>query len=125
MNAILLVDSEAVSAEALRSTLEHCGFHVEVADSVECAHRRLKTMTFNLVLLEFTLQSEGRREAASGLSLARSLKASHVNIPILMYSCMEGEAYAKSALNAGADEFISKATTSIQELLTRIHIHVR
>jgi DNA-binding response OmpR family regulator len=126
MKSILLVDDEAIISAQLRKTLQHFGFHVEVAHTSESAQHWVKEEQFDVILVDFNLKSEhnGHSGAGNGTGLVLQLRASRVTVPILMFTVLDGELYETASLNAGADDYILK-TTSIPRLLARLNAHIR
>jgi DNA-binding response OmpR family regulator len=126
MNSILLVDDEALVCTEFKQTLKGLGFYVEVADTAESALRCIEEKPFDVILVEFNLQTEhgAHPRAGKGLQLVRQLRALDVNTPVLMFTAMEGELYETASLDAGADDFISK-TVSIPCLIARFRAHIR
>jgi DNA-binding response OmpR family regulator len=126
MKSILLVDDEAIVCAKLQETLQHFGFHVEVALTIETAQYLANKEPFDLILVDFNLRSEenAHPDSGNGTGLVLQLRASGVTVPILMFTVLEGEFYETASLNAGADDYILK-TTSIPRLLARLHAHIR
>lgn len=127
MNSILLVDDEATISAKLQTTLQHFGFRVEVALTIETAQDRATKEQFDAILVDFDLRSEtsAHPNLGNGTGLVIQLRALGVAVPILMFTVLEGEFYETSSLNAGADDYILK-TTSIPRLLARrLHAHIR
>jgi DNA-binding response OmpR family regulator len=135
MNAILLVDSETIFAESLKTTLKQFRIDVHVADSSNAARALLRIEQFDLILIDFDLSprpaEQGLREPMkpttgtwSGTGLTRELRASGVACPMIVYTNLEGELYETASLDAGADDFLLK-TTPISLLLSRLHAHLR
>jgi len=135
MNSVLLIDSEIIPAAGLQSTLTQFGFEVVVAASGKVAHTWIKSVQFDLILVEFDLSPRPNGETAiepsksavgswSGTGLIRELRATVVTTPILVHTVLEGELYETASLDAGADDYIvKKAPISI--LLSRLHAHLR
>jgi DNA-binding response OmpR family regulator len=126
MNSILLVDDETVICAEFARTLGGLGFEVKVAPTVESGLSCAEAAQFDAILVEFNLRSERapHPRTGNGLQLVRQLRASDVNVPVLMFTAMEGELYETASLDAGADDFILK-TTSIPSLVSRLRAHIR
>jgi len=125
MNSILLVDDESeISAELARS-LRRFGFRVETAGTLQKALRVLEQSRFDAVLLEFNLRSDrkARPRTGAGLEVARWLRVSGMTTPVLIFTTMEGDLYAKASLQAGADDFILK-TNGIPHLLKLLRAQI-
>jgi DNA-binding response OmpR family regulator len=126
MKSILLVDDEPVVSAGLQRTLYRFGFIVEVAETPEAAHAWIEKSQFDLILVEFDLSKSSERPSTGiyGTGLVRELRAARVNVPILMYTVLEGEWYETASLDAGADDFILKRTSK-STLLSRLYAHIR
>jgi len=126
MKSILLVDDETEIAAALARTLRRLRFRVETADTAENALRALERSRFDAVLLEFNLRwgQKGRPRTGTGLEVVRRLRASEKNIPVVIFTAMDGELYEKASLEAGADEFLSK-TGGFVHLVARVLAFMR
>jgi DNA-binding response OmpR family regulator len=126
MKSILLEDDEANICVELQGTLQGFGYHVEVAHTFESALSSFGKAQFDVILVEFNLQSEdpAQPRTGNGIRLLRQLRVSESSVPILMYTVMEGEFYQTISVDAGVDEFIPK-TKSFSTLLSRLQVHVR
>jgi DNA-binding response OmpR family regulator len=135
MNSILLIDSGALVATGLQTTLRRFGLDVELASCCQAAHQRLQKENFDLILLDIALESRPNGEsvlepsqsssASKGdTGLIRELRATGITSPILVYTVLEGELYETASLDAGADDYIVKRAT-ISTLLSRLHAHLR
>jgi DNA-binding response OmpR family regulator len=125
MKSILLVDDETIICAELQRTLRRFRFHVEAAHTLEAALRSIRRTTFDAILLEFNLKSERstNARAGNGLQLLRQLHASHITVPVLMFTAIEGEPYKAASLDAGADDFVPK-TSGILSLVSRLRAHL-
>jgi len=126
MKSILLVDDEPFICAGLRQMLKSFDFNVEVAHTVESAQGKIQKARFDLVLIEFNLKSERHTypRAGNGLKLIRRLRTLQVTTPVLLLTCMEGELYETSSLDAGADDFIP-ITTTVLSLIARLRAHIK
>jgi DNA-binding response OmpR family regulator len=126
MKSILLVDDETIICAELRRALRRFGFCVKAAHSFEAALRSIRKAQFDAILLEFNLKSErnAHTRAGNGLQVLRQLRASHVTVPVLMFTAMEGEPYKTASLDAGADDFVPK-TAGISCLVSHLRASMR
>jgi len=126
MNSILLVDDEATISAELQQTLQHFGYHVELAHTVESALQMGSKTHFDVILVDLNLRSERsvHPNGANGTGLVRQLRAAQVNVPILIFTVIEDELHETAALDAGADEYVLK-TISIPRLLSRLQANIR
>jgi two-component system KDP operon response regulator KdpE len=109
---ILVVDDEPQMRRVLRSALSSHGYGVVDARSGEEALQSLESERFDFVLLDMNLPGLG------GLPTCRAIRASD-DVPIIIVSVRESEKDKVNALEAGADDYVTKPF-GIQELLARI-----
>ena len=119
MNAgrILVVDDEPQIRRVLRATLAAKGYEVVDARSGEEALEALRDSRFNLVLLDINMPGIG------GLETCREIRASS-EVAIIMLTVHNAEADKVAALDAGADDYVTKPF-STPELLARIRAALR
>jgi DNA-binding response OmpR family regulator len=102
------------------------GFALDFAASSQAARAAVKDKKFDVILVDFDLgpgpSADTPRE--SGITLIRELRNANISTPIVMYTSMMGEFYEMSALDAGADDHISKMTP-IPRLVTRLQNHIK
>ena len=125
MKSILLVDDEAAISVELQRTLQDIGYHVAIAHTVESALEATSEVRFDAILVEFDLRSENTAHprTGGGIRLIRNLRKSGTQIPILVYTVMEGETYESASLDAGADDFIQKKTP-VSDSFSRLREHI-
>jgi len=109
---ILVVDDEPQIRRVLRATLTAKGYEVVDARSGEEALEALRDSRFNLVLLDINMPGIG------GLETCREIRASS-EVAIIMLTVHNAEADKVAALDAGADDYVTKPF-STPELLARI-----
>jgi two-component system, OmpR family, KDP operon response regulator KdpE len=114
---ILLVDDEPRMRRAMQSSLVVHGYKVIEARSGEEALQKLGTESCDFVLLDLNLPG------LDGIRTCRAIRASS-EIPIIVVSVRRSEGDKVSALEAGADDYLSKPF-GIQELVARIHAVTR
>lgn len=114
---ILVVDDDTRLRALLRRFLMDRGFRVSGAADAQEARQQLKSMAFDLIVLDRMMPGE------DGLSLARSLRGDN-DMPILMLTAM-GEVEARiDGLEAGVDDYLAKPFEP-RELLLRIQTILR
>jgi DNA-binding response OmpR family regulator len=125
MNSILLVDDETVICAEFARALERLGFEVETAPTVESGLSRAEKARFDAILVEFNIRSDrpAHSRSGNGIQFVQQLRALEVSAPILMFTAMSGELYETASLDAGADDFIPK-TTSTPRLVSRLRAHI-
>jgi len=114
---ILVVDDDDRLRNLLRQYLSENGFLVSAAENAEGARHRLRTLTFDLIVLDWMMPGE------SGLDLAEELRRTS-NVPILMLTAMAEAADRIGGLEAGVDDYLTKPFEP-RELLLRIRTILR
>jgi two-component system phosphate regulon response regulator PhoB len=115
MAAILVVEDDPAIREMVRLALMRAGHEVQEAGSVLEARESISNHATDLMLLDWMLPGQ------SGFDFARALRneAAHSSIPIIMLTARDQEMDRVSALDAGADDYVSKPF-SVSELIARI-----
>ena len=114
---ILVVDDEPQIRRVMRATLVSRGYVVSDAQSGEEALDKLREEKFDLVLLDMNMPGMG------GLEACRSIRAGS-DMPIIIVSIRNAEKDKVEALDAGADDYVTKPF-STPELLARIRAALR
>jgi two-component system, OmpR family, KDP operon response regulator KdpE len=109
----LLVDDEPSFRRALRTSLAASGFAVEEAPCGEEAIAILAQRPFDLVLLDINMQGIG------GVETCREVRSFLPNIGIVMVTVRDAENDMVKALEAGADDYITKPVR-FRELVARL-----
>src|SRR4051794_23624293 len=114
---VLVVDDEPQIVRGLRVVLRNAGFQVDSAGTKEEALDALAHRPPDAVLLDLILPD------GSGVDVCRSVREwSHV--PILVVSAVGDEREKVRALDAGADDYVTKPFGS-QELAARLRAVLR
>jgi len=117
VSRILVVDDEPQIARVLRRGLEANGFEVRVASDGVGALEQFVASSPDLVVTDLAMPS------MDGIELCRQLR--HISrIPILVLSVKGEEATKVRALDAGADDYVTKPF-GMQELLARVRALLR
>jgi len=114
---ILVVDDEPKIRRAMKSSLALQGFEVGDARSGEEALDKLRSDKYDLVLLDINMPG------ASGFEICRTIRSAG-EIPIVMLTVRNAEGDKIRALEAGADDYVTKPF-SVGELMARIRAHLR
>jgi two-component system KDP operon response regulator KdpE len=114
---ILVVDDDPQIRRVMRMTLTAHGYQVNDARSGEEAREQLRSGTYDLVLLDMNMPGMGGMEACR---MIRSVS----DIAIIMLTVNSTEQLKVEALNAGADDYVTKPF-STPELVARIRASLR
>jgi two-component system OmpR family response regulator len=115
---ILVVDDDARLAEALRRGLEDEGYAVDVAGDGTDGHWLATENQYDAIVLDAMLPG------MSGEELCTKLREAEVWTPILMLTARTGDSAEATALDTGADDFLSKPFSYVV-LLARLRALVR
>jgi two-component system, OmpR family, KDP operon response regulator KdpE len=116
--SVLVVDDEAFLRKTLRSSLTAGGFVVEEARSGEEAVSVVQQRAFDVILLDVNMPGMG------GLEACRRIRSAKPNLGIVMVTVRDGEDDKVSALDAGADDYITKPF-QLRELIARLRAVLR
>jgi two-component system KDP operon response regulator KdpE len=118
---VLVVDDEQSIRVALRNTLQRMDFGVDEAATGEAALdilRQSEELKHDVVLLDINMPGMG------GIEACRQIRRRIQNLAILMVTVRDTESDKVTALDAGADDYITKPF-NISELAARIRAGVR
>jgi two-component system KDP operon response regulator KdpE len=115
---ILIVDDESSIRRALHNTLHGMGFNVDDASNGEEALQIVREEKYDVVLLDINMPGIG------GIRACREMRRSLPRLGILMLTVRDSEEDKVAALDAGADDYITKPF-NIRELAARIRAAVR
>jgi two-component system KDP operon response regulator KdpE len=115
---ILVVDDDSSTRQALRVTLSGMGFTVVEAARGEEALTLVRSSWFDAVLLDVDMPGMG------GIETCRNIRRAIARLPILMLTVMDSEDDKVLALDAGADDYITKPF-QVRELTARLRSAVR
>ncbi|MBV8846397.1 MAG: response regulator transcription factor [Bryobacterales bacterium] len=116
--SVLVVDDEAPLRTVLRSSFAATGCDVEEARNGEEALDALQRRSFDLVLLDINMPG------MSGLQACRKIRAAAPGMGIVMLTVRDDEDDKVNALEAGADDYITKPFR-IRELTARLSAVLR
>ena len=114
---ILVIDDEPQITRVLRAALSAQGYDVRTANDPEEALQVFREWPPDLVITDLMMPG------LSGVEVTRSIRT-HSATPVLILSVRDHERSKVEALDAGADDYITKPF-SIQELLARVRAHLR
>ncbi len=114
---ILVVDDDPQIRRVMRVTLAGHRFEVDDVMNGDAALERLRDQRFDLVLLDMNMPGMG------GLETCRAIRA-RSEIAIIMLTVSDTERDKVEALDAGADDYVTKPFNPT-ELLARIRAALR
>jgi two-component system KDP operon response regulator KdpE len=117
-DAVLIVDDERSIRVSLRTILTNLGFTIVEASRGEEALALVRTAHFDAVLLDINMPGIG------GIEVCRTMRKTSPQLPILMLTVQGGEERKVQALDAGADDYITKPF-HLGELTARLRAAVR
>lgn len=114
---ILVVDDEPQIRRVMRTALAAEGYIAVSAKSADEAFEELRDDRFELILLDMNMPG------VSGLEACADIRRTS-EIPIIMLTVRDSEADKIAALDAGADDYVTKPF-SVPELMARIRANLR
>ena len=114
---ILLVEDELPILEVVASNLEHRGFLVETATNGHEAMEAYRRRRPDVVILDLGLPD------MDGVEIIQTIREA-AKTPIVVLSARDAERDEVAALDAGADDYLSKPF-GVEELLARIRVALR
>ena len=115
---VLVVDDDPTLRKVFRTSLVSSGFAIEEARSGEEAVDILPQHPFDLVLLDISMSGIG------GVEACREIRALAPKIGILMVTVRDAEEDMVRALEAGADDYVTKPVR-FRELVARMRAVLR
>jgi DNA-binding response OmpR family regulator len=110
---VLTVEDEPEMAELIRQTLAEEGHCVTLAADGPRAMSIAYSFHFDLIILDLMLPGK------DGFEIARQLRATSVKTPILVLTARDSSADIVKALDAGADDYLTKPF-SLDVFLARV-----
>jgi len=118
LGTVLVTDDDSDIRQVLRKTLDTFGFTAAEASTGEQALKQIEDHSFDVVLLDVNMPGMG------GIEACRQIRQKAPRLQILMLTVRDREEDKIKALDAGADDYITKPF-SMQELAARIRSAVR
>jgi two-component system, OmpR family, KDP operon response regulator KdpE len=115
---LLIVDDERSIRLSLRAILENLGYAIVEAARGEEAVALVRTEAFDAVLLDITMPGMG------GIEVCRLMRKAAPRLPIVMLTVRGEEDNKVAALDAGADDYITKPF-QLRELTARLRAAMR
>jgi two-component system KDP operon response regulator KdpE len=114
---ILVVDDETQISRVLKTTLNSQGYEVKTASNGEAGFDAISDWLPDLLITDLSMPG------MSGIDLCRAVRE-RSNIPIIVLSVRGEEKIKIEALDAGADDYVTKPF-SVNELLARVRANLR
>jgi len=114
---ILVVDDETQISRVLKTTLNSQGYEVKTAPNGEAGFDAISDWLPDLLITDLSMPG------MSGIDLCRAVRE-RSNIPIIVLSVRGEEKTKIEALDAGADDYVTKPF-SVNELLARVRANLR
>jgi two-component system KDP operon response regulator KdpE len=115
---LLIAEDDSALRRSLHTTLGSLGFSVSEASNGEDALVNLRTGDFEAVLLDINMPGIG------GIETCRRMRHISTKLQILMLTVRDDEDDKVEALEAGADDYVTKPFQS-RELAARLHTAIR
>src|SRR3984893_13133544 len=115
---VLIVEDDAGIRQSLFETLTALGFTIGEASNGEQALLRLRMVDYDAVLLDINMPGIG------GIEACRRICRSYPQIPIIMLTVRDEEDDKVEALDADADDYVTKPF-QIRELTARLRSAIR
>jgi PAS domain S-box-containing protein len=115
---ILVVEDDALTAEALVATLADQNYTVETAADGEAGWQLIEAFAYDLILLDVTLPK------LDGISLCQRLRSRGHQMPILLLTARNSSHDKAIGLDAGADDYLVKPFNP-EEIAARIRALLR
>jgi two-component system, OmpR family, KDP operon response regulator KdpE len=115
---VLIVEDDAGIRQSLFETLTALGFVIGEAGNGEEALSRLRMIDYDAVLLDINMPGMG------GIETCRRICRSYPHVPIIMLTVRDEEDDKVEALDAGADDYVTKPF-QIRELTARLRSAIR
>ena len=114
---ILVIDDEPQITRVLRAAMTAQGYDVRTANDPEEGLRLFREWVPDLVITDLMMPG------VSGVEVCRQIRTRGAT-PVVVLSVREHERSKVEALDAGADDYVTKPF-GIQELLARVRAHLR
>ncbi|MGW1680498.1 response regulator transcription factor [Saccharopolyspora sp. NPDC002376] len=115
---ILVVDDDRAVRESLRRSLQFNGYQVELAADGQQALDQLAVSRPDAMVLDVMMPR------LDGLEVARRLRSTGDDLPILVLTARDAVSDRVSGLDAGADDYLPKPF-ALEELLARLRALLR
>ena len=117
---ILVVEDDVAIASVLHQALQEAGHAVDVSHDAALGLEMFEIEPEDLLILDILLPGL----AGGGVELCQRVRSISSDVPILMLTAIDSAASKVAALDAGADDYLTKPF-HIEELLARVRALLR
>jgi two-component system KDP operon response regulator KdpE len=117
LKRILVVDDERQITRMLRASLQSSGYTVDIAKNGLEAFQKFEAEPPDLIITDLSMPE------MNGLELTQAVRRV-AETPIIVLSVRDGDSMKVTALDEGADDYLTKPF-SMPELLARVRAHLR
>ena len=117
MSTVLVVDDQVSLLHTLEQSLLECGYDVKLATTGGQALKRIEQHAADIVILDLGVPDMGGMEV---LTRIRGWST----IPVIVLSARTAEVQKVAALDAGANDYVTKPF-NMNELLARLRVALR
>ena len=116
MGDILIVDDSTAFRQMLKSILSSRfpSMHIREAQDGNKAFQAIEQKAPELIFMDVRLPGE------NGFQLTRKIKTDHPRIVIIMITSYDSPEYREATFDAGADFFVSKKTSTTENILEKV-----
>ncbi len=116
MTTILIVEDSTFFSRLLKETLfsQWPKLDISEAPNAEEGLKKVNALRPDLIFVDIRLPGE------SGLEFTRKIKSTHPNIPIIILTSYDLPEYREAAKEYRADHFLSKGTTTKEDILKMV-----
>ena len=116
MVQMLIVDDNAPFRQSLREMLreQFSTMGVDEAEDGEDALDKIETLSPHLVFMDIKLPGQ------NGLEVTRAIKARYPGVRVIILTSYDLPEYREAAENYGADYFLSKGSSSREEIIALV-----
>jgi two-component system, OmpR family, KDP operon response regulator KdpE len=115
---VLIVDDDTALRRSLRTTLKILGFEIGEAGNGEDALASVRAAAYNAVLLDINMPGLG------GIETCTRMRRVFTRLPFIMLTVRGSEEDKVRALDAGADDYVTKPF-QVRELAARLRAAIR
>ena len=116
MPKVMIVEDSNFFRQLLKETLlaQYPKVDISEAPNAEEALKKMNGFTPDLIFVDIRLPGE------SGLDFTRKIKSKYPNIPIIILTSYDLPEYREAAKEIQADHFLSKGTTTKEDILKMV-----